>query len=253
MEQITEINPYEANSILHQYLIFHYANDEDQFSYPLGAKDGLNFPERCVSEGFDFGCLPQGGRALDLGCAVGRSTFELSRHFESVLGIDYSQSFIEAACSLKDDGFLPARSHSHGEKFDELNVHIPEEVECSKVHFEVGDAQDLSEDIGTFDAILGANLICRLPRPQALLERLPRIVKPGGQLVLTTPFTWLEEYTPRENWLGDTETDSFVELQSSLEPHFELQLKKDLPFLIREHARKFQYGVALMSRWIRKV
>ncbi|MEK9985898.1 MAG: methyltransferase type 12, partial [Opitutae bacterium] len=78
-------------------------------------------------------------------------------------------------------------------------------------------------------------------------------VKPGGQLVLTTPFTWLEEYTPRENWLGYTESDSFVELQSSLEPHFELQLKKDLPFLIREHARKFQYGVALMSRWIRKV
>ena len=67
MEQITEINPYEANSILHQYLIFHYANDEDQFSYPLGAKDGLNFPERCVSEGFDFKCLPQGGRGIRFG------------------------------------------------------------------------------------------------------------------------------------------------------------------------------------------
>ena len=102
MEQITEINPYEANSILHQYLIFHYANDEDQFSYPLGAKDGLNFPERCVSEGFDFECLPHGERALDLGCAVGRSSFELSQNFDSVYGIDYSKNFISAAEHLKN-------------------------------------------------------------------------------------------------------------------------------------------------------
>lgn len=37
------------------------------------------------------------GRALDLGCAVGRATIELAQYFDEVVGIDYSNSFIEAA------------------------------------------------------------------------------------------------------------------------------------------------------------
>jgi 2-polyprenyl-3-methyl-5-hydroxy-6-metoxy-1,4-benzoquinol methylase len=35
--------------------------------------------------------------ALDIGCAVGGATFELARSFSHVLGIDYSQSFVDAA------------------------------------------------------------------------------------------------------------------------------------------------------------
>ena len=33
--------------------------------------------------------------ALDVGCAVGRSCFELSKLFDSVIGIDYSSNFIK--------------------------------------------------------------------------------------------------------------------------------------------------------------
>lgn len=38
-----------------------------------------------------------GTSALDVGCAVGGSTFELARAFTQCLGIDYSHGFIEAA------------------------------------------------------------------------------------------------------------------------------------------------------------
>jgi 2-polyprenyl-3-methyl-5-hydroxy-6-metoxy-1,4-benzoquinol methylase len=36
-------------------------------------------------------------RALDLGCAVGRSSFELTRYFDRVVGLDYSARFIQVA------------------------------------------------------------------------------------------------------------------------------------------------------------
>lgn len=39
---------------------------------------------------------PSTGHALDVGCAVGRMTFGLSQHFQSVTGIDLSMAFIEA-------------------------------------------------------------------------------------------------------------------------------------------------------------
>jgi hypothetical protein len=41
-------------------------------------------------------------------------------------------------------------------------------------------------------------------------------------------------------------------LRRYLERDFELVESRDLPFLIREHARKFQWSVAEGTRWIRR-
>jgi len=99
--------------------------------------------------------------------------------------------------------------------------------------------------------VIACNLICRLPEPARLLRRLPELLKPGGQLFMTTPFTWLEAYTPPANWLGEGAEDSFAGLRKALEPDFALEAQWDMPFLIREHARKFQYSIAQASRWQR--
>ena len=86
--------------------------------------------------------------------------------------------------------------------------------------------------------------------PFELIERLPNLVAPGGQLLLTTPFTWLEEFTPKDKWLNGE--DSASALSDLLSDSFDLELEKNLPFLIREHRRKFQYTIALGMRWRRK-
>jgi 2-polyprenyl-3-methyl-5-hydroxy-6-metoxy-1,4-benzoquinol methylase len=101
--------------------------------------------------------------------------------------------------------------------------------------------------------VLAANLLCRLARPQAFIDRLPQLVRPGGQLIITTPNTWLESFTAREFWIGATpETGEPLEaLQERLEPNFQLDRTWDMPFLIREHSRKYQWSVAQASRWIR--
>jgi putative 4-mercaptohistidine N1-methyltranferase len=243
-------NPYESDELLQQYLVFHYAAEADQFPWPFGGADGLNFPRRCVEEGVDRAALPA-ARALDLGCAVGRSTFELARFCPEVVGIDFSQAFVDAAERLRRDGVHPATRSDEGESTTALTVAVDPAVDRSRVRFEQGDAQDLRGDLGTFDVVLACNLICRLPDPMKLLRRLPELVRPGGQLFITTPFTWLEEYTPRANWLGGGRDGSFEGLRRALEPAFTLEKSWDMPFLIREHARKYQYTVAQASRWLR--
>jgi SAM-dependent methyltransferase len=60
-----------------------------------------------------------------------------------------------------------------------------------------GDACNLPSDLGQFGCILAANLICRLPNPYKFLDRLPSLVAPGGIVVFTCPFSWLEEFTPK--------------------------------------------------------
>jgi putative 4-mercaptohistidine N1-methyltranferase len=245
-------NPYESDVLLNQYLFFHFGVAGEQFPYGFGGKDGVDFPLRCVREGLDVSKLSSTSRALDLGCAVGRSTFELARIFEQVIGIDYSQGFVDAANELKLNGSHAVQVLKEGDLHEEKEVSVELDIHRDRIQFEQGDAQYLRSDLGTFDAVLACNLICRLPEPRKLIDRLPDMVNTGGQLFLTTPFTWLAEFTPRENWLGEGVQDSFSSLQKLLGPHFLLDHKFDMPFLIPETARKFQYTIALASRWIRK-
>ena len=73
-------------------------------------------------------------------------------------------------------------------------------------------------------------------------------MSPGGQLVLTTPCTWLGEFTPPENW-PDKPTVEWLE--DHLGDAFRRTKTRDMPFLIRETARKFQWTVAQASVWER--
>ena len=43
-------------------------------------------------------------RALEVGCGVGRATFELAREYPEVVGIDYSQAFVAKCQELKRAG-----------------------------------------------------------------------------------------------------------------------------------------------------
>ena len=61
----------------------------------------------------------------------------------------------------------------------------------------MGDACSLPRDIGQFGMVLAANLICRLPNPRAFLDQLKDLVLPAGIAVITSPYTWLQEYTPK--------------------------------------------------------
>src|SRR5207302_1807286 len=100
---------------------------------------------------------------------------------------------------------------------------VPEDVERGRVHFEVGDAHNLRDNLGPFDIGLAANLIDRMADPGRLIQRLPSLVKSGGQLILTSPYTWMEEFTPHSKWLGGREADgerisTYDTLKSLLSP-----------------------------------
>jgi putative 4-mercaptohistidine N1-methyltranferase len=248
------MSAYESERLLAEYLLFHYGTAEEILPYPFGPKEALHYPVRCVTE-----CVERtrAGSALDLGCAVGRATFELARRCDSVVGIDLSRSFITAAQSLQRDGALPYLRTDEGDLRTELTAQVPAEINRSRVSFETGDATNLRPDLGSFDVVLMANLIDRLGDPAKCLARLPHLVNPGGELVITSPYTWLEEYTPRDHWLGgyrgvQGSVTTLEGLQTHLAPHFDFIGTRDLPFLIREHARKFQWSVAQGSIWRRK-
>jgi len=246
---------YESGKAVDEYLQFHYASDQEIMPFACGPKDALGFPKRMAAK-----CLAASGRkrALDLGCAVGGSSFELCRHFDRVVGVDFSQAFVDAAAKMATQGRHEYTSVIQADISEARTARVPDGIDRSRAEFRQGDACALPSDLGTFDAVLAGNLLCRLPDPQAFLFRCKQLVTPGGVLVLVSPYSWLEEYTPKSHWLGGHLDKSGVPQGSAaavsalLNDSFVLETEEDMPFLIREHERKFQWACSHGAVWRRR-
>ncbi len=246
---------YETEEVLSQYLDFHFGSDE-----PFGVP---NYPAACARL-----CLEamadddQRRRALDLGCGVGRTAMELGRGFDAVDALDTSRTFIDAARTLRDRGQLDYSV------VDEGDLRSPRRADLAssgladaarRVSFAVGDACRLAVAKYPYDLVFAGNLIDRLAEPGAFLDGLADQVRPGGWLVIASPYTLRREFTPYENWIGGyydaAGTPITVQdgLRQRLAPAFEMaQEPVDQPFVIRETRRKFQHTVAEVTFWRRR-
>ena len=249
---------YEDDALVSGYLLFHYGSVEQVCAGSEAAQwipdTALQFPLATVWSTFENADAEQRvERALDLGCAVGRSTFELANLADEVIGVDFSEAFICAASRILNGESLRIRRADEGHCGEEIEISFPAAAELTegRVHFEAGDAINLRPHLGAFDLVHAANLLCRLPNPRTFLDRLPELVRSGGQLVLATPCSWMTEFTPQiEQPTADETTLDF--LHRHLDEAFEVISVQELPFAIREHSRKLQLSTSQTSLWRRR-
>jgi len=256
---------YETDGLVTQYLEFHYGDRAAGGGEERGAAAALpfgvpNFPAACVAATMPLVPPDRRRRCLDLGCSVGRSAFEFARHFTHVDAIDFSARFIQSGVRLQEGGEVLYELPTEGElttnraiSLDRLG--LPEVG--PRVLFMQGDACNLKAIYTDYDLVFAGNLIDRLYDPALFLAGIRERILPGGLLVITSPYTWLEEYTPKDKWLGGRREHgepltTFAGLGRHLEPAFELVERRDLPFVIRETARKHQHSVAELTAWRRR-
>lgn len=67
-------------------------------------------------------------RAFDIGCAVGRSSFELAAKFDEVIGLDYSQAFVDVCNQLKADGRRDYFVQDEGDLVTNLTAVVPKHI-----------------------------------------------------------------------------------------------------------------------------
>ncbi|CAI5743356.1 unnamed protein product [Peronospora destructor] len=249
---------YESERAVHEYLQFHYGEPSAVVPYSFAPRDALEFLPRTVEDCANLTPASQRGRALDLGCAVGRATFELSKHYDEVVGIDFSQHFVDAANQMKERGEMEYEAHIQGDIHELRLARLPKCAKPAVVVFQQGDACHLSLSLGMFDAVFATNLLCRLPKPEKFLNEVGGFINSGGVLALVSPYSWLEEYTAKDKWIGgvrdgeEKPVDSFSVIKKLLSKDFELVERQDYPFMIREHERKYQWGVSDGTYWKRK-
>lgn len=242
---------YETDKLLSEYAEFHYGDEY------FGV---ANFAKSLAELAIEFSGDNPKAKALDLGCASGRATFELAKHFDSVTGIDFSARFIGQAVQLAQGDTLRYTLVDEGELVQYKSRSLEDLHLLStrdKVDFYQGDACNLKPQFSGYDFILAANLIDRLYNPAKFLQAIHERLNIGGLLMLASPYTWLTDHTPREDWVGGFKKDgeSFTTLdglQAQLGDHFILlQAPMEVPFVIRETKRKFQHTLSEVTLWQR--
>lgn len=247
----TVTSNYETDRLLSEYAEFHYGDEY------FGV---ANFPKALADIAIRVMGDKPSGRALDLGCATGRATFELARHFEHVTGIDFSARFVGVGAQMAEQGVLRYTLTEEGALVSYKERWLSDlgldEVRA-KVDFFQGDACNLKPLFSGYDLILAANLIDRLYSPAKFLDTVHERLNMGGILLIASPYTWLEEHTRREEWVGGFKkhAENFTTLdglKEMLGAHFRLiQAPLDVPFVIRETRRKFQHSVSEVTLWER--
>jgi len=246
------VSNYENDKMLSEYAEFHYG---DRYF------DIANFPQALVNIAVKaLGKHPK-IKALDLGCAVGRASFELAKHFDYVTGIDFSARLINLGVQLAEQGVIRYSIADEGKlmfyrerRLEDMGL----ESVSNRVEFLQGDACNLKPHFSAYDLVLAANLIDRLYDPSLFLASIHKRINQGGVLLIASPYTWLEEHTKKEHWLGGIKKDgenvtTLDGLKSLLEDHFDLmEAPQQVPFVIRETSRKFQHTLSDVTLWVRK-
>eukprot|EP00878_Enallax_costatus_P031104 GHUV01033968.1.p1 GENE.GHUV01033968.1~~GHUV01033968.1.p1 ORF type:complete len:200 (-),score=48.78 GHUV01033968.1:445-1044(-) len=125
-----------------QYLSLHFGPLEIAFADFLAEigilADGLEFPKKCGDLVLHWAANNKvsKGRALDLGCAVGRSSFEIAREFQEVIGIDLSQTFIDMANTMKQQKQVEYSLKVEGDITEVAVASIDDAIDTSRCAFQ---------------------------------------------------------------------------------------------------------------------
>ncbi len=240
---------YESDEQIGRYCEFGWG--ETYFNIP-------NYSQNCARTALEFCKNRRRLKALDIGCATGRSTLELATQFESVTGVDFSARFIGAAEKIRSEGEISYMIPTEGDLTEQKKIDLPDYLKkvVERVDFQQGDACNLKPSFKEYDLVTAFNLIDRLYDPEKFLRDITERINRGGIFVLSSPYTWQEEYTPKKKWLGgfrrnNGSVTTMERLKKVLEPEFRLLEICDMEFVIRETSRKFQHTLAQLSIWER--
>ncbi|WP_052750222.1 5-histidylcysteine sulfoxide synthase [Arsukibacterium sp. MJ3] len=242
---------YESNLLLSEYAEFHFGDTW----YGVD-----NFPKALADIALEAIKGKATGKALDLGCACGRASFELARQFDKVDGIDFSANFTRLAAKMAQQGEVRYARVEEGELVSYHTRTLQQlglDAYANRVSFHQGDACNLKPQFTGYDVVLAANLIDRLYQPSRFLADMAQRINDGGLLIIASPYTWLEEHTPKEEWIGgfkkDGENYSTLDgLKDHLSSHFTLVGEpQKVPFVIRETQHKFQHTLSELTIWER--
>lgn len=193
-------SPYvTAREHLSAYAWDHYGDlDPDEGDSDARPGSARRVLERALALGEP---LP-GGPVIDIGCSVGRTSFELAGHTGGlVLGVDLSFSMLRVAGDILRTGQVRYPRREVGVVYGR-RAFTADFDGRERVDFWACDAAALPFPDASFGLATSLNVVDCVQSPVDALRDQIRVLAPGGRAVITTPYDWSPGATPMEAWLG---------------------------------------------------
>lgn len=146
----------------------HYKIDADKFDYFEERKGATEHDERRVHEFIESQMDSSLKTILDVGCGSAWAAKRFLKMDKNVISFDISAINVKKALD-----FFPDKNHSGL----------------------VGDSFFLPIKSGSIDCVIASEIIEHVISPKDFARELFRVVKPGGSLIITTPYKELLRYS----------------------------------------------------------
>ncbi len=188
-----ETDGYNSKGMLSSYLWSHYC-------------DYLQDPEATDAyQVWSANFRETDGDALDIGCAVGRLSFELSKTHSRVIGLDTSVSFIQKARELLKKKKLRFDMIVEGAITEARSSDLDPAWRFDSVDFLVADALALPFPGKLFPTVTSINLLEKVPDPEKHIMEINRVLhNENAMFIFSDPFSWDETVSRPASWLGGT-------------------------------------------------
>ncbi|XP_037078232.1 uncharacterized protein LOC119099218 [Pollicipes pollicipes] len=196
-------------------------------------------------------------RVLDVLSGTARTSLELSRSFEQVVGLEPDRDLLQLGQQLRQVGHcVYSFSEEGGDAAVPLTAKLDHQFECERVklcgtpdaadmcrqecervelwgtpdaadecervEFWPDDPCQLPRGFSQFGCVLVADTLTQLSAPADFLAAVHQYVVTDGCLVIASNYDWGSSHLPKSAWLAVGEDEStFYALQTLLEPHFE--------------------------------
>ena len=156
---------------------------------------------KCLNAGLTLLKNKPGAPMIDIGCAVGRCSFELAAHNPGlVLGVDLNFSLLRIAQRILRDKRISFPLKRTGVVYDRHDYEISFDHQ-DQVDFWACDALALPFENESFYFANALNIFDAVSSPRRLLMSIRDMLVSGGNAILATPYDWTPT-TPMQNWVG---------------------------------------------------
>lgn len=179
-------------------------------------------------------------KLLDLGCSVGRTSFELADVFEHVDGVDFSARYIQHGVQLQTGEPVRFETVQEGDIVDFHEVALADTglSAASNILFSQGDATNLKAIFADYDVILAQQVLEQCYDPKQFLKQVANRLNQGALLIIASDYQFNSDVAAKEKWLGGIKVNGenlvgFEGVQQTLGERFELLDQTDLHQVIK--------------------
>jgi SAM-dependent methyltransferase len=247
----TSLSSYDDQSLLGCFLDNHYGEFEPGYEPQYPWADYRPYWNSVITaakpkneESYDL--------SIDLGCSVGRYTFELARMSRFVVGLDLRFKSILAAAQFQRQGGVVYNRRRRALLFEEVKTDFEPP---QNVLFIAGNAIEPPFLKESFDLLAGLNLLDNIKMPRIILGQINALLRNGGILILGSPYDWRLDICKITEWL-ESEMMSAPEmvrgiLEGKVLPEYSLdytiESETDIIWPLKNHDRYWStYNVNLI-------